>query len=125
MSARRATPMYLVEDLDDARMHYLSLGFVPRPSDDEGCVGMIAGSTGVILLSRDYAERSMPARAVALLAEKPALYVWVESLEDARAGMRGTLLGEMQTTGLREWMIEAAQGLVVLAETGQSRAALH
>ena len=29
MQALRATPMYLVEDMDDARLRYIGLGFVP------------------------------------------------------------------------------------------------
>ena len=31
MQPRRATPMYLVEDMDDARLRYIGLGFVPAP----------------------------------------------------------------------------------------------
>ena len=42
MLARRATPIYLVEDIDDARMQYVALGFVPRETNDEGCVGVSA-----------------------------------------------------------------------------------
>ena len=78
MHARRATPMYLVEDLDEARLRYVSLGFVPKDTDDEGCCGVSAGLTHIILLNRDYAERSLPPRAVTLLEERPALYIWVE-----------------------------------------------
>jgi hypothetical protein len=114
MPARRATPIYLVEDIDDARMRYIALGFVPRDTNDDGCVGVTAGQTTVILLDRNYAERKLPARAVALLEEKPALYVWVESLEDMRGELRGTYLG-----GLREWAVESPQGLMVLAEASR------
>ena len=119
MLARRATPIYLVEDIDDARMRYIALGFVPRETTDDGCVGVTAGQTTVILLDRDYAERKLPARAVALLAEKPALYVWVESLEDMRGDLRDTYLGEAHLAGLREWAVESPQGLMVLAEAAR------
>ncbi len=118
MQARRATPMYLVEDMDDARLHYIALGFVPKDTGDDGCCGVAAGQTHVILLDRDYASRTLPARAVALLEEKPALYIWVESLEDARGTLDGLFLGEMRAPeGLREWAVEGPQGLIVLAET--------
>jgi hypothetical protein len=116
MHARRATPMYLVEDLDDARLRYVSLGFVPKDTDDEGCCGVSAGPTHIILLDRDYAERSLPPRAVTLLEERPALYIRVESLEGLRAELRGTFLGEIKVSGLREWAFEGEQGLVVFAE---------
>jgi hypothetical protein len=117
MLARRATPMYLVNDLIEARTRYEALGFEPRQSDDTGCMGVTAGPTNVILLNRDYAERTLPARAVELLRERPALYIWVESLDAMRAGLRGAFLGEMQKAGLREWAVESDEGLMVFAET--------
>jgi hypothetical protein len=117
MLARRATPMYLVNDLIEARTRYEALGFEPRLSDDTGCLGVTAGPTNVILLNRDYAERTLPARAVELLCERPALYIWVESLDAMRSGLRGGFLGEMQRAGLREWAVESDQGLMVFAET--------
>ena len=117
MIARRATPMYLVDDLAEASTRYEALGFEPRLSDDIGCMGVAAGPTNVILLNHDYAERTLPARAVELLHEKPALYIWVESLEAMRSGLRGGFLGEMRKAGLREWAVESEHGLMVFAET--------
>jgi hypothetical protein len=112
--------MYLVEDLDDARLRYIGLGFVPTPSDDDGCCGVTAGQTHIILINRDHAERTLPPRAVALLEDRPALYVWVESLEDLRVGYwaeSDRFLGEVSTAGLREWAVESEHGLLVFAET--------
>jgi predicted lactoylglutathione lyase len=120
MLARRATPMYLVSDLDEARLNYEALGFEPKPTNDDGCLGVIAGSTSVILLDREYAERTLPARAIALLEEKPALYIWVESLDAMRAELQATFLGEANMAGLREWAVEGPLGLVVLAETSRA-----
>jgi hypothetical protein len=120
MHARRSTPMYLVEDLDDARLRYIGLGFVPIPTEDDGCCGVKAGQTHIILINRDHAERTLPPRAIALLEDKPALYVWVESLEDLRAAAwaeSDTFLGEVSTAGLREWAVESEHGLLVFAET--------
>jgi hypothetical protein len=122
MQARRSTPMYLVEDLDDARLRYIGLGFVPIPTDDDGCCGVQAGQTHIILINRDHAERTLPPRAVALLESRPALYVWVESLEDLRVAAwaeSDTFLGEVSTAGLREWAVESEHGLLVFAETTQ------
>src|SRR4029079_3747104 len=70
MLARRATPMYLVSDLEEARSNYEALGFEPKPTNDIGCLGVIAGSTSVILVDREYAERTLPQRAVILLEQK-------------------------------------------------------
>jgi hypothetical protein len=114
--------MYLVEDIDDARLRYIGLGFVPTPADDDddGCCGVTAGQTHIILIDREHAERTLPPRAVALLEERPALYVWVESLEDLRCAAwaeSDTFLGEVSTAGLREWAVESEHGLLVFAET--------
>ncbi len=124
MQARRSTPMYLVEDIDDARLRYIGLGFVPVPgedeADDEGCCGVSAGQTHIILIDRGHAERTLPPRAIALLEDKPALYVWVDSLEDVRTAAwedTDTFLGEVSTAGLREWAVESQHGLLVFAET--------
>jgi len=107
MQPRRATPMYLVEDMDDARLRYVGLGFVPMPTADDGRCGVSAGQT-------------LPPRAVALLEDRPALYVWVESLEDLRIAAwaeSDTFLGEVSMAGLREWAVETDNGLLVFAET--------
>ncbi len=120
MQPRHATPMYLVEDMDDARLRYIGLGFVPAPTEDDGCCGISAGQTHIILINRDHAERTLPPRAVALLEERPALYVWVESLEEVRTSAwtdTDMFLGEVSTAGLREWAVESDQGLLVFAET--------
>ena len=119
MLARRATPMYLVDDIAEARTRYEALGFEPKLTDDNGCLGVSAGPTNVILLTRDAAERTWPARGVARLAQTPALYIWVESLESVQAGLRGTFLGETRLAGLREWAVESDQGLMVFAETAR------
>lgn len=120
MQPRRSTPMYLVDDMDDARLRYVGLGFVPVPTEDDGCCGVSSGQTHIILIDRDHAERTLPPRAVALLEERPALYVWVESLEDLRSGawdVTDTFLGEVSMAGLREWAVESEHGLLVFAET--------
>jgi len=120
MQPRRSTPMYLVDDMDDARLRYVGLGFVPMPTEDDGCCGVRSGQTHIILIDRDHAERTLPPRAVALLEERPALYVWVESLEDLRSGtwdVTDTFLGEVSMAGLREWAVESEHGLLVFAET--------
>jgi hypothetical protein len=112
--------MYLVEDVDDARLRYIGLGFVPAPTDDEGRCGLSAGQTHIILINREHAERTLPPRAIALLEDRPALYVWVESLEDLRAASwaeSDTFLGEVSMAGLREWAVESEHGLLVFAQT--------
>jgi predicted lactoylglutathione lyase len=109
--------MYLVEDIADSRRHYEALGFEPKLTDEKGCVGVTAGPTGVILLDHAYAARSLPERALVLLQQKPALYVWVESLERVAAEQHGEFLGETCADGLREWSIQSPWGLMVFAET--------
>jgi hypothetical protein len=119
MTARRATPLYLVDDIAEARSRYEALGFEPKQTDDDGCLGVSAGHTNVILIDRNYAERTLPARAVTLLEERPALDVLVESLDGVDPELRGSFLGEASMAGLREWAIESPQGLMVLAESAR------
>lgn len=109
--------MYLVEEIAEARERYAGLGFDIHATDDPGCIGVSAGPTSIILVDRDYAERTLPARAVLLLEQRSALYIWVESLEASRSGLRGVLLGEIHLAGFREWAVESDYGLMVLAET--------
>jgi hypothetical protein len=109
--------MYLVDDIDEARARYERLGFKQNPTDDSGCVGLASGDDNIILVNSDYAERTLPAQAVVLMRDKPALYVFVESLDAMRDALRGTFLGEARMAGLREWVVEIPQGVVVLAES--------
>lgn len=118
MPARRVTPIHLVDDIDDSRRNYESLGLVPKPTDDAGCIGMLAQTGGLILVDRPYVERTLPARAVRLLEAAPGLYVWVDSLDTLRDALPGPLLGEcLVTPNLREWAVDACGGLIVFAET--------
>ena len=43
---------------------------MPVPTEDDGCCGISAGQTHIILINRDHAERTLPPRAVALLEER-------------------------------------------------------
>jgi hypothetical protein len=118
MAARRVTPVRLVSDVAATVAVYEQQGFRALPTDEPGCVGLMADATrtGLMLLGRDYADRSMPAEAVAELGAGTGLYIWVDNLVDVESS--GTVLGEMTTAyGTRERFVREDSGLVAYAET--------
>lgn len=110
--------MRLVSDVAATVAVYEHQGFRALPTDEPGCVGLMADAsrTVLMLLGRDYADRSMPAEAVAELGAGTGLYIWVDSLADVASS--GTVLGEMTTAyGTRERYVREDSGLVAYAET--------
>ena len=117
MAARKVTPMRLVSDVAATVAAYEQQGFRVLPTDEPGCVGLMADATrtGLMLLGRDYADRSMPAEAVAELGAGTGLYIWVDSLADVAS--TGAVLGEVATDyGTRERYVREDSGLVAYAE---------
>jgi hypothetical protein len=115
--ARRVTPMLLVSDVDTTVAFYLRQGFTALPTDEPECVGLMMGATqtGLMLLGRSYAARSMPASAVAELEKGAGLYIWVDSLGEIAPG--GVVLGEIETDyGMRERYVREDGSLVAYAE---------
>jgi hypothetical protein len=118
MAARRVTSMLLVSDVAARVACYRKQGFQALSTDEPECVGLIAEAThtGLMLLGRDYARRTMPTAAVAALEKGAGLYIWVDSLADVAAPV-GVVLSEIETDyGMRERYVSEEGGLVAYAE---------
>ena len=115
MTAKRVTPMLLSADVDASAALYVGLGFTRRETEDAGCLGLVsADGTGLMLLDRDYARRSMSSDAVDVLAEAGGLYVWVDELPTCE---EAETLGEARTEyGTHERFVKQDGRLVVYAQ---------
>jgi hypothetical protein len=117
MPARKVTSMLLVDDVPATVAHYELQGFRALPTEEPGCVGLVAEAThtGMIVLGHDFAARTMPALAVAELRKGAGLYIWVDAL--AEIASTGSVLGEIETGhGTRERYVREDGGLVAYAE---------
>lgn len=117
MAPRRVTSMLLVSDVEGCAAAYQRQGFRALPTEEPECIGLVADAsrTGLMLLGRGYATRSMPAGAVAELEKGAGLYIWVDSLAEVES--RGVLLGEIETDyGMRERYVREDGSLVAYAE---------
>lgn len=117
MAARRVTSMLLVSDVRATVARYERHGFRALPTEEPECVGLVADTTrtGLLVLGRGYAARSMPAGAVAELEKGAGLYIWVDSLADVVPA--GVMLGEIETDyGMRERYVREDTSLVAYAE---------
>lgn len=121
MLIRRSTHMVLADDFEQARRRYEAEGFRQSSIDETGCVSYVSEDESIILLDRNHAERRLPERAIALMQDKPALYIFVESLAEMREALRGNYLGEAHVGSSREWVLEIPQGVVVMAESVHHR----
>ena len=115
---KTAVPFYLVDDMASARRRFAALGFelsgVPGKA---GCVGMKAGASEVMLQEAQQAELSLPSDLLAALKRGPALYVWVDSIDETRARLADPVIGEMVTGyGTWELFVESRIGLIIFAE---------
>lgn len=121
MTIRRVTPICVSTDMAASRSVFEGLGLTPRPTEDDGCIGYVdqAGRTGVLIVSREFADRSMPPAAADRLATCGGLYIWVDHLDDLEA--QDNCLGEVTTSyGTRERFHATCDGLTIIAERLQA-----
>lgn len=125
----KATPLYLVDDMASARRRFGAMGFemtslqsdvLPGEQIDvhkEGCVGMSAGQTQIILVEEAHAKRTMPPEVLSSFKHGPALYVWVDSVDETRSKIADPVIAEMVTGyGTWELFVESRIGLIIFAE---------
>ncbi len=113
----KATPMYIVDDMASAKRRFGAMGFEMMALQDEGCVGMQAGPSQIILVEEAHAKRSMPPEVLPSFKHGPALYVWVDSIDETRAKIADPVIGEMVTGyGTWELFVESRIGLIIFAE---------
>jgi hypothetical protein len=117
--ARRVTPLTVVADLTETVATYLALGFEQVDSGDAGCVGLRAGGTYHVVATKAHMERQFSPLTVALLMDRTTPYVYVTSLDEAKARLSPVAAVVEQaaaTGGVREAVVETDGQLLVLAE---------
>jgi hypothetical protein len=118
--ARRATQMFVMTDITSAIERYERLGFARIPTEDEGCIGMLAGSTGVILVTTEFIEGDLGTENAETISGRTINYVWVRSVDRAKESLPpgAIVLNDVVTRiGTRELLVDDDGDLLILAET--------
>jgi hypothetical protein len=118
-SVLRVTPMMVLPDIGAAVSRYEALGFERVTTGSDGCVGLRAGQTGVILASVAFMNDDFDATLTDRLLDKTIKYVHVASVNEARTRLSNdaTILQDVWTRGgTRELLVEDSGDLLILAE---------
>ena len=116
---RRVTPLTVLPDITLAVEQYLALGFDLVESGTPDWVGLRAGQTLLLLASQACMERQFRPWTVALLLERTTPYIYVASLDEAKARLAPTAAVVEQSPprdGVREALIETDGHYFLLAE---------
>jgi hypothetical protein len=104
----------VVEDLPRAAALYEGLGFTKVPTDDDRCIGYVAGETGIILSDHEFATDCWGSGALAELAGRFVPYVFVERIDGETPGV---VLADSRTWfGTHELLVRTDSGPLILAE---------
>ena len=116
---RRVTPLTVLPDIGMAVQQYVDLGFEPVDTGNPECVGLRAGSTYLLLATKAYMERQFRPWTVALLVNRTTPYIYVASLDEAKARLSPTTAVVEQSSvrdGCREAVVETDGQYFLLAE---------
>lgn len=116
-SPRQVTPLYLVEDMESAQRRFGAMGFEAAETSNQGCARMKAGDSQILLVDEIHAQKAMPREVLPSFKHGPALYVWVDSIDETRARISDPVIAEMVTGyGTWELFVESRVGLIIFAE---------
>lgn len=118
--ALRTTQMFVMTDIASAIERYEGLGFSRFPTEDEGCIGMLAGETGVILATTEFMRGDLGTDGAEAISGRTINYVWVRSVDRAKENLTpgAIVLNDVITRiGTRELLIDDHGDLLILAET--------
>lgn len=116
---RRVTPLTVLPDIGVTVQQYLDLGFKPVDTGNPGCVGLRAGETYLLLATQAFMERQFRPWTVALLVNRTTPYIYVASLDEAKAKLSPMAAVVEQSSvrdGSREAVIETDGQYFLLAE---------
>ena len=116
---RRVTPLTVMADIALTLQQYLDLGFQQVDTGNPQCVGLRAGQTYLLLASQAYMERMFRPWTVALLVDRTTPYIYVDSLDEAKARLSPMAAVVEQSAirdGSREAVIETDGQYFLLAE---------
>lgn len=114
---RRVSPMMVLPDIRPVVRQYVALGFEPVNPDSD-CVGLRAGKTFLIVVSVKLMERYFKRSTVAPLVGTTFPYVYVASLEEAKARLDASamIVEEAENEGVREAVVVQHGQFLMLAE---------
>lgn len=116
-SPKNATPFYVVDDIVSAQRRFSAMGFELFETKDEGRVGMRAGDSRIMLMDQQIAQRALPPEVMTSFKYGPALFVWVDSIDETRSRIADPVIAEMVTGyGTWELFVESRIGLIIFAE---------
>jgi hypothetical protein len=118
--AKRVSSLLVTADLPAVSAYYRELGLTRVESDDRGCVGYVAGETGVLLADMDFAVRCWGAETAAALAGRFVPYVYLDELGSESDRPRRLLTDTRTWFGTHERVVDTVSGPVVLVEVSAS-----
>lgn len=80
---KRITPLMILADIQPTIARYLKMGFGLIETEDEGCVGLKAGNTSLIVVSESYMSGDFTKETAAMLRNKTIPYIYVRSIAEA------------------------------------------
>ena len=117
--ALRATQMLVLADITPAVERYERLGLSRISTGDDGCVGMRAGETGVILATAEFMAGDFGAEVTEVILGRVINYLRVTSVDVAKANLSldaAVLEDTITRVGLREVLVEDQGEVLILAE---------
>ena len=121
LTARKITPIQIVEDMDAAAEAFAALGFQPASADAAcPCAGWRADNgSSVVVMARALIAQEFGEDIAAQIANRSLSYVFVECVPDAieDLGANAKIVAQTVTSyGTREAIVETAGGPMILAE---------
>ena len=121
LTARKITPMQIVEDMDAAAEAFAALGFQPVTTETGcPCSGWQADNgSSVVVMARQLIAQEFGEDVASRIAKRALSYVFVECVPDALEDLGSTaeVIAEKVTNyGTREAIVETAGGPMIIAE---------
>jgi hypothetical protein len=110
----RVSSLHVTSDLTAACKLYDELGLEREATDDPGCIGFVAGSTGVILTDHDFAIRCWGRDIIGELSGRCVPYIFLEALGDSQP--RNVIAESWTWFGTHELVVRTAAGPVIFVE---------
>jgi hypothetical protein len=111
--------MLVLADITPAIERYERLGLSRVSTGDDGCVGMVAGETGVILATAEFMAGDFGAEAAEAISGRAINYLRVTSVDAAKSNLSpdAAVLKDVFTRiGTRELLVDDQGELLILAE---------
>ncbi|MCB1515974.1 MAG: hypothetical protein KDJ18_14425 [Hyphomicrobiaceae bacterium] len=121
LTARKITPIQIVDDMDAAAEAFAALGFQPASTDAAcPCAGWRADNgSSVVVMARTLVAQEFGEEIAGKIANRALSYVFVDCVPDALEdlGDNAKIIAQTVTSyGTMEAIVETAGGPMILAE---------